>query len=173
MLLVENFTAQCEVEIWSRDPASEPDKDGRHFLALYNIVIAVGALVAGSENMLVLDHQSGQQPVDARQHASPQTLSRRYFRKSKALLGDVFDACSLESAQTLFLMVHHGFSQLGFLGELTYVNEQSLYCQNSLMPHSCYMYSGMAVRTALAIGMPSESTSKSLAARKAARRTWW
>jgi hypothetical protein len=126
MLLVESFTARCEDEIWSRNPTSEPDKDGRHFLALYNIVIAVGALVAGSEKMLVSDHQSGsigQQPVDARQHPSPQTLSRRYFRKSKALLGDVFDACSLESAQTLFLMVHHCFSQFSFLRELTYVNE--------------------------------------------------
>lgn len=35
------------------------------------------------------------------------------------------------------------------------------------------MYCGMAVRTALAIGLPSESMSTSSEACKAARRTWW
>lgn len=35
------------------------------------------------------------------------------------------------------------------------------------------MYCGMAVRTALAIGLPSESMSTSFEACKAARRTWW
>ncbi len=141
MLLVDNFTARCEDEIWSRNPNSEPGKDRRHFLALYNIVIAVGALVAGSEKMLVADHQSGsigQQPEGTQQPTSPQTLSRKYFRKSKALLGDVFDACSLESAQTLFLMVNRCICRLAFMRELTYVDKQSIYCQNSLIPHSSF-----------------------------------
>ena len=50
---------------------------------------------------------------------------------------------------------------------------KSLYCQNSLKPHACYMYCGHAVRTALAIGIARESTSSSVEDRKAARRTWW
>lgn len=50
---------------------------------------------------------------------------------------------------------------------------QSLYCQNSLKPHACYMYCGMAVRTALAIGLPNEGMANSAEGHKVARRTWW
>ncbi|KAH0346407.1 hypothetical protein KCU83_g7363, partial [Aureobasidium melanogenum] len=130
----------------------------RHFFALYNIIVAVGALVAGSELSDELNHEiktvlHSKKDPQGLTKAPLQRLSRHYFRKSRSLLGDVFEACSLESAQTLLLM--------------------SLYCQNSLKPHACYMYCGMAVRTALAIGLPSESMSNSFEACKAARRTWW
>ncbi|KAM0279948.1 hypothetical protein ACHAPQ_006208 [Fusarium lateritium] len=50
---------------------------------------------------------------------------------------------------------------------------QSLYCQNALKPHACYMYCGHAVRTALAIGIAREVSSSSAEERRAARRTWW
>ncbi|THX43888.1 hypothetical protein D6D11_07995 [Aureobasidium pullulans] len=130
----------------------------RHFFALYNIVVAVGALVASvdlseeyaREITVVLQSKKDLQELAK---APLQRLSRLYFRKSRSLLGDVFEACSLESAQALLLM--------------------SLYCQNSLKPHACYMYCGMAVRTALAIGLPSESMSGTVESCKAARRTWW
>ncbi|KAI4717788.1 hypothetical protein E4T48_06004 [Aureobasidium sp. EXF-10727] len=130
----------------------------RHFFALYNVVVSVGALVAGSDLTEEFHHEIKLMLQNRKDTQDPgkaplQGLSRHYFRKSRSLLGDVFEACSLESAQTLFLM--------------------SLYCQNSLKPHACYMYCGMAVRTALAIGLPSESMSNSVEACKAARRTWW
>lgn len=35
------------------------------------------------------------------------------------------------------------------------------------------MYCGMAVRTALAIGLPTSAMADSIQSRKAARRTWW
>ncbi|KIN05388.1 hypothetical protein OIDMADRAFT_158009 [Oidiodendron maius Zn] len=155
-LLVDEFMSRCEREVWSGNSKTEPQQNRKHFIALYNIVIAVGALIAGigllpePETEL---NSSSRDSSKTQQTSSSIMLSVIYFRKSRVLLGDVFEVCSLESAQTLFLM--------------------SLYCQNSLKPHSCYMYSGMAVRTALAIGMPSESMSKSIVARKAARRTWW
>jgi hypothetical protein len=53
------------------------------------------------------------------------------------------------------------------------ISTKSLYCQNSLKPHACYMYCGHAVRTALAIGIARESMSNSIEDHKAARRTWW
>jgi len=82
----------------------------RHFFALYNIVVAVGALVASvdlseeyaREIAVVLQSKKDLQELAK---APLQRLSRLYFRKSRSLLGDVFEACSLESAQALLLMV--------------------------------------------------------------------
>ena len=105
------FVERCEGIIWSVHTPPEKNKGLRHFFALYNIVVAVGALVAGSsisedyerDIHACLKHlkqrQSGSLPL------SSQILSRTYFQKSRALLGDVFEVCSLESAQTLLLMV--------------------------------------------------------------------
>jgi hypothetical protein len=82
----------------------------RHFYALYSIVVAVGALVAGSDVTDEFDHEI-KLVLQGRKHSQDpgkaplQGLSRHYFRKSRSLLGDVFEACSLESAQTLLLMV--------------------------------------------------------------------
>lgn len=170
------FTERCEEEIWSVHTPIDKKKDRRHFLALYNIVVAVGALVAGpgvcqeSGRDLKLYRNRWAQSEDLQQPISSQVLSRDYFRKSRALLGDIFEVCSLESAQTLLLMVTYlPYPYARSLLTLT----KSLYCQNSLKPHACYMYCGQAVRTALAIGLPSESMSSSAEGRKAARRTWW
>jgi hypothetical protein len=82
----------------------------RHFYALYSIVVAVGALVAGSDVTDEFDHEI-RLVLQGRKHSQDpgkaplQGLSRYYFRKSRSLLGDVFEACSLESTQTLLLMV--------------------------------------------------------------------
>lgn len=49
-------------------------------------------------------------------------------------------------------------------------------CQNEIMPHWAYMYVGMAVRTALAIGINRSSgpnTRKSSVQLRAESRTWW
>ncbi|KAK9444773.1 Zn(2)-C6 fungal-type DNA-binding domain protein [Metarhizium brunneum] len=153
------FTARCEEVIWGVQTPLETNKDLRHFLALYNIVVAVGALIADpsiTQNFEPDTSSCIKQPTqceDSSSAPSSQALSRKYFRKSRALLGDMFEVCSLESAQTLLLM--------------------SLYCQNSLKPHACYMYCGHAVRTALAIGIARESMPSSIEDHKAARRTWW
>ncbi|KAF5657699.1 hypothetical protein FHETE_10304 [Fusarium heterosporum] len=148
------FSARCEEHVWASPSIPESGKNHRHFLALYNIVVAVGALVSGSSvNQYSGQDDSNRLAEDQRGQPSSQELSKKYFRKSRVLLGDVFEVCSLESAQTLLLM--------------------SLYCQNSLKPHACYMYCGHAVRTALAIGIAREVPSSSAEERKAARRTWW
>ncbi|KAK0755979.1 hypothetical protein N5P37_011532 [Trichoderma harzianum] len=153
------FTARCEDVIWVLYTPPERTKDPRHFFALYNIVVAVGALIADpsitqnfEEEISLCMKQPTQHP-NTNVLPSSRALSKEYFRKSRALLGDVFEACSLESAQTLLLI--------------------SLYCQNSLNPHVCYMYCGYAVRTALAIGIARESMSNSIEDRKAARRIFW
>ncbi|PNP78734.1 hypothetical protein FNYG_07876 [Fusarium nygamai] len=153
------FAKQCEELAWSSPTSIESNKTQRHFFALYHIVVAVGAIVAGScitqdfERDINICMKLPAQGQDFNPSRLSQELSKKYFRKSRMLLGDVFEVCSLESAQTLLLM--------------------SLYCQNSLKPHACYMYCGHAVRTALAIGIARETPSNSIEDRKAARRTWW
>ncbi|KIL94085.1 hypothetical protein FAVG1_02647 [Fusarium avenaceum] len=141
MLDPSAFTARCEKLVWASPGISEN--------------MAVGALTSGSNVIqstdLDMDGTAGGQSCS--QPPSSQELSKKYFRRSRVLLGDVFEVCSLESAQTLFLM--------------------SLYCQNALKPHACYMYCGHAVRTALAIGIAREVSSSSAEDRRAARRTWW
>jgi hypothetical protein len=105
------FEEQCERHVWGTHTSIERHKCSRHFFALYNIVVAVGALVAGTtvvknlgRDMQLCVAQSAQtenwKPV-----VSSQAISRIYFRKSKDLLGDASEVCSLESAQTLLLMV--------------------------------------------------------------------
>ncbi|XP_014557646.1 hypothetical protein COCVIDRAFT_96677 [Bipolaris victoriae FI3] len=156
MLDPVQFEERCGREMWARHTTTERSKRYRHFAALYNIVVAVGALIA-DRNVLEDLGQDMQTYIaglaEPERRISSQTISRMYFRQSKNKLGDTYAVCSLESAQTLLLM--------------------SLYCQNSHMPHTCYMYCGQAVRTALAIGLANESMSRSTKDRKAARRTWW
>jgi hypothetical protein len=176
MLDGAEFVARCEREVWEPRTRPEKPKFGRHFVALYNIVIAVGALIAGQDTArdfgreLKAIEQDWRDGPSLAEKNGLQLLSKYYFQKARASLGDVFEACSLESAQALLLMASDCPSRCGFT---TADSEQSLYCQNSLKPHACYMYCGMAVRTALAIGLPSETLSNSMEGHKAARRTWW
>lgn len=104
------FTSRCEEHFAQSNNTQERSPQFRHFFALYNIVVAVGALVAGSELSDELDHEiktvlHSKKDPQGLTKAPLQRLSRHYFRKSRSLLGDVFEACSLESAQTLLLMV--------------------------------------------------------------------
>lgn len=105
------FTARCQELVWGSEPPDEKSKNRRHFFALYNIVVAVGALVAGSDTVdelsqgLTIYEQNWHSAQIASREVLFQTLSRQYFRKSRALLGDVFEVCSLDSAQALLLMV--------------------------------------------------------------------
>lgn len=112
MLDAATFTSLCEKEVWAVHTQAQKTKDKQHFFALYNIVVAVGALVAGSSVSQDLDGELKiwgeywQKGQSLPQLMSSQTLSKTYFRKSRALLGDVFEVCSLESAQALLLMVY-------------------------------------------------------------------
>lgn len=106
------FTSRCEKEVWAVHTQAQKTKEKRHFLALYNIVVAVGALVAGLSVSQDLDEElkiwgEHWQRGHLSQLMSSQTLSKTYFRRSRALLGDVFEVCSLESAQVLLLMVRY------------------------------------------------------------------
>jgi hypothetical protein len=107
------FAARCEQVIWGVHTPTERNKDLRHFFALYNIVVAVGALIADSsitqnfEQDINLCMKQPTQRQNTNIPLSSQALSKQYFRKSRALLGDVFEVCSLESAQTLLLMVSY------------------------------------------------------------------
>jgi hypothetical protein len=111
MLDSSDFMALCEDHIWCVDAPNEKAKDRRHFFALYNIVVAVGALVAGEDFSNEFGRELSMYDESLRGHRRPsppftsQMFSRIYFRKSWTLLGDVFEVCSLESAQTLLLMV--------------------------------------------------------------------
>jgi hypothetical protein len=111
MLNPTQFLERCEEVAWKNSKLPRLVKNVEHFLALFNIVVAVGALVAGrnvdqafEEDIRTCMEQSRR--GESSQHkASSQALSRLYFRRSRNLLGDVFEVCSLESAQTLLLMV--------------------------------------------------------------------
>jgi hypothetical protein len=109
---------QCEAELWSLDANAGKSAQRRHFKALFSIVVAVGALVAGREvadefsQEIVAIEQSKRQPTTSPQQVSLRTLSGSYFREARAFLGDVFEVCSLESAQTLLLMVSSASSCL-------------------------------------------------------------
>jgi hypothetical protein len=111
MLDGTEFVLQCEAEVWSLGANAKKSAQRRHFMALFNIVVAVGALVAGREvaeefsQEIVAIEQSKHQTLVSPQQISLRTLSRSYFQEARASLGDVFEVCSLESAQTLLLMV--------------------------------------------------------------------
>jgi hypothetical protein len=110
MLLIDEFRQRCQADVWSHSHSAAPRRDRMHFLALYNIVVAVGALIANIESLHGFQRELGV-PVRAAE-ANPLvlskaslTLSKTYFQKAKSLLGDIFEVCSLESAQTLFYIV--------------------------------------------------------------------
>jgi hypothetical protein len=114
LLDAAQFTARCEEQIWNSNPSARLKEDRMHFFALYNIVVAVGALIAGPDvsqqfkRDLNICAQRLQSSRDQSQIISSQKLSKIYFWKARSLLGDVFEVCSIESAQTHFLMVSNG-----------------------------------------------------------------
>lgn len=134
------FLARCRSEFWSGRTQQQASVTtaNRSFYALFCAVIALGAITAGEASIPELPSLDGRTTSRI-----PPTLKLAdiYFRRAKASLGDIFETCSLQSTQTLFLM--------------------SVFCQNALKPHSCYMFSGMAIRTALAMGLPNDINQKS------------
>ncbi|KAJ5692637.1 transcriptional regulator family: Fungal Specific TF [Penicillium macrosclerotiorum] len=152
------FMRRCEREAWPLSRRNSLFRDPPKFARLYFAVVALGAINASPNETSLLDHFC-QQLVDP-QKAPPSCttfsaldFAKFYFSLSKQALGDLFESSCLETAQTLLLL--------------------SVFRQNSLQPHSCYMYSGMAVRTAAAIGLASSMSSLPPSARREAKRTWW
>lgn len=111
VLDASEFIDRCEGEVWSPRAEAEKSSHRSHFNALFNIVVAIGALVAGPElkeefsQELSALAQSEQHSHHLSEQSSLQSFSRSYFQKARASLGDVFEVCSLESAQALLLMV--------------------------------------------------------------------
>ncbi|KAJ9614973.1 hypothetical protein H2200_001047 [Cladophialophora chaetospira] len=160
------FLTRCEKEIWSKAISAPIANEGRHgsrFPALYSAVVALGALTSGDDIVEqsstdarlfweALAKQSGAGASSAIKHSLlPRELAYAYFARARGLLGDFFEACSLETQQTLFFL--------------------SVFCQYALKPHSCYMYNGMAIRTAMAIGSSNLRDFKKNPVD--AIRTWW
>ncbi|KAH8668667.1 hypothetical protein BX600DRAFT_496703 [Xylariales sp. PMI_506] len=143
-----SFISRCEREIWAdgaalREVPSSLIRARNRFLALYNIVVAIGAITADESSLVMWEgiadyleemNRRSSQIADTPPYL-PIRAARHFFEQAKLYLEDTFESSSFETAQTLFLM--------------------SVFCQNALKPHSCYMYSGMAVRTAFAIGIPT------------------
>jgi hypothetical protein len=104
------FIERCETEIWSQSPIQESAQTV--FLALFNAVLAVGAINAGEDASFMRDTTSVRQaeryaggPDRKAPTYPPLKLAKLFFERAKTNLGDVFEACSLESTQTLLLMV--------------------------------------------------------------------
>ncbi|KUJ11318.1 uncharacterized protein LY89DRAFT_242402 [Mollisia scopiformis] len=125
-----------------------------HFLALYNAVLALGSLTAPLDALRKEREELEIRTEEDRKRGpkfvpSSIRLSKLYVQRARRLLGDTFEVCSLEGVQTLLLL--------------------SIYSQHALKIHASFMYSGMATRTAIAIGLPAmASTCKD----DVASRTW-
>lgn len=114
-----SFISRCEGEVWANKDEttqSSPSTKVRtrnRFLALFNSVLAIGAITAGETSMLMWERtisfidQAEQQEGTASGPATypPIRAARLFFERSKVCLGDIFDSSSFETAQTLFLMV--------------------------------------------------------------------
>ncbi|KAL2696214.1 hypothetical protein AAEP93_002628 [Penicillium crustosum] len=82
--------------------------------------------------------------------------SRKFFEKAKACCNQIGMVTDLDMTQCYFMLAK--------------------VCQNELRPHLSYMYVGLAIRTALAMGInrePGTNVKKSADLRKAESRTWW
>jgi hypothetical protein len=109
------FLDKCDREIW-RTKSTIPNvtvterRKNSNFLALFNAVVAVGAITAGDDTVVAQSREKLQGYLDHRSKSQnpiylPLEVAKVYFSKAKSLLGDLFEVCSLESTQTLFLMV--------------------------------------------------------------------
>ena len=117
------FLTQCEKLVWSKSQR-EQTKNSRpahrpRFLALYNAVCALGAITADEEAIIGTVATATPKGLNMttskgnlKKTYPPLKLARVFFEQAKVNLGDVFEICSLESTQALFLMVSRLYLQL-------------------------------------------------------------
>ncbi|KAH7026169.1 uncharacterized protein B0I36DRAFT_365771 [Microdochium trichocladiopsis] len=103
------FLQRCHEEVW--DIQQGETRRRRHgFLALFYVVLALGAMPAGDASSLGwTQNVEFLNQVDARgahQASSyvPIRIARLYFDKAQSCLGNVFEISSIEIAEALFLM---------------------------------------------------------------------
>ncbi|KAJ5766598.1 uncharacterized protein N7511_004214 [Penicillium nucicola] len=156
ILSKRSFMRRCETEAWPKSRRAGLFRGVTKFSRLYFAVVALGAINASPNETSLLDHFC-QQTVDEPRGPKGAVFSaldfaKLYFGLARQNMGDMFESSCLETAQALLLL--------------------SIFRQNSLQPHSCYMYSGMAARTAAAIGLGSSLSSLPPSARREARRVY-
>lgn len=113
-----DFVSRCATHAWATVPgqnsaSADENRISRRFLALFNAVLAVGAITAGESSILMWQSESmctdlsqGDQTVLANRMLYPPIRYARYFfEMAKVYLDDVYESSSFETAQTLFLMV--------------------------------------------------------------------
>ena len=109
MLCKTTFMRRCEHEAFnlSRRPAFA--RGSSQFAGLYFAVVALGAINASPNETSLLEHYCTYSPdpgkVGTAGGYSSLEFANFYFRVAKQALGDVFESCSLESAQSLILLV--------------------------------------------------------------------
>lgn len=138
------FETRCETTIWSRWPLTEVSRGDLHFVALYNIILAVGSLI-GSQDTFTghkkqLDRDLGASHSDMSTATTSIQLSRIFLDRSKRLLGDCFEVCSLESAQTLMLMVSHHLKLSYLEGDATDSSFSAVTVLAECLEASCLLY---------------------------------
>jgi hypothetical protein len=110
------FLSRCEQEIWGD---SGRKANNQKFLSLFNIVIAIGAITAGAGSSILWQHvheflrQNEQVGLRKPTGYPPLQVAHLFFKKAKAFLGlgNIFETSSVETVQTLFLMVCHDARQ--------------------------------------------------------------
>jgi len=129
----ESFLKRCEQEVWKNESRTLTSRESHRrstFLALYNTVLAVGIITSGEIGSSTQQRDAGslgQGPPTVTHDSEkgtihpPLKLAKLFFERAKACLGDVFEVCSLESTQCLFLMVVLLF-QRGFIRECLLLN---------------------------------------------------
>jgi Fungal specific transcription factor domain len=110
MLCPRTFTTKCESQIWVNPAPTNIPRTQSKFFALYNAMMAVGALISGPEisqmlqDIQLLVMEDGQAKEVSNSYTCLEA-AKIFFQRSKTLLGDVFEVCCLESVQSLFLLV--------------------------------------------------------------------
>ncbi|KAK2043087.1 hypothetical protein LZ31DRAFT_632213 [Colletotrichum somersetense] len=157
------FLRRCEDEVWPRPLPLRPDmlicsqmRREARFLALYNVVIAIGAITAGETSLLMEDHtrefldRTGQQPGEDDSLYPPIRLARRFFERSRLHLEDICESSSLETAQTLFLM-HFPNSACCLINPMVDLAKILMWMTDNLSVHSNHVSLQRLSQTALGL----------------------
>lgn len=111
MLWKSSFVRRCEREAFNLSRRQSSSRGLSNFAGLYFAVVALGAINACPDETSLLDHYCTYSPDTRRPGTgdagtcSALDFANFYFGAAKRALGDVFESCSLESAQALMLLV--------------------------------------------------------------------